>query len=284
MRKIVAGLFGFAMLLALTAPATAGDIALTGHDVFFHSGQNNLDDTLLNALRGSTPAASYNILFLRETDIGSQKTDFTDAGFPATTVIDISTRYGNPATRVANFLADIAGKQVIIIGDHSGCGGCSLVDSSADILEALRPQIADFFNAGGDIFSGTGDGDTTFFNFLPPGAASSGLPIGGSSGFDCTAAGAAIGITGGASCPGPSMINGFPTHNRFTTFDSDFQVLEVRGTEVITLLLVGGRIVDEGIVTDDGGTDGGTGVPGPAAVALLGLGLASLAALSRRRR
>jgi len=268
--------------------AEAGSIYLTGHDVLLHNGQNNYDNLILNWLRGAgtageIPAASYDILLVRG-NVGSVGSvgavNGTLEGFGTITqrnIVDFGGVGGGAALTAA-----LAGIDILVIPDHTSCGGCDLNDAHADILESRAAEIASFFNAGGDIFGGSGASDLTFYNFLPPSAVASGLPIGGSSGFNCTAAGAAIGIIGSAdaSCPGtPSMINGFPTHNRFAGFAAAFTVFEVRGTEVISIGTRDATITEEGIVTDDGTPS----VPAPAALVLLGAGLLGVGLLRRFR-
>ena len=271
--------------LGIVPPAQAGSIYLTGHDVLLHSGQNSYDNVILDWLRGAgtaseIAAASYDILLLRGF-VGSVGTVGVNTleGFGSITTRDVADFAG--AGGAAALTAALVGIDVLVIPDHISCGGCDLTDADADILESRATEIATFFNAGGDIFGGSGASDTTFYNFLPPGAVASGLPIGGSSGFVATAAGVGIGIV-------PSMINGFPTHNRFTGFDPDFTVFETRpttagGDEIISIGIRDARITDGGI-----GTCGAPGQPEcrasePDSLPLLVLGALALGWTLRRR-
>lgn len=277
--------------LGSALPAHAGSIYLTGHDVLLHSGQNSYDNVILNWLRGAgtgseIAAGSYDILLVRNMSLGGLGTVGVNTleGFGTITTVDIASFSG--AGGAAALTAALAGKDVLVIPDHQSCGGCNLTSADADILEARSAEITAFFNAGGDIFGGSGASDTTFYNFLPPGAVASGLPIGASSGFTCTAAGAAIGIVDGtgASCPGgPSMINGFPTHNRFTAFDSDFTVFETRGSEVISIGIRDATISDGGIGTCGSPGQPACPTPEPGSLPLLGIALLGAGWALRRR-
>jgi hypothetical protein len=280
--------------VGLAGPAYAGNIYLSGHDILLHGGQNSYDALILDFLRGVgsadvVPKASYNISVVGSAvGFGSFTGGPTITGNPSGTVLTNGTGaiagYGTVkyyVTGTGASWATILAADALVILDHTSCGGCDLSTAGSTEVNSHSADIATRFNAGMDIWGGSGASLLTYYDFLPPGAVASGLPIGASSGFDCTAAGAAIGIKGGTTCPGsPSMINGFPTHNRFVGFSPAFTVFEVRGTEIISIGLQGGTITDGGIMTDGGGTR----VPEPATLALLGLGLTVLAAVGRRAR
>lgn len=283
MKRHILGPLVVAMAMGCAGEAAAGSIYLTGHDVLLHSGQNSYDNVILNYLRGAgtaseIPAGSYDILLLRgfSGSVGSIGIT-TLEGFGTITIRDIAD-FGGVGGAAALTTA-LTGNEVVVIPSHTSCGGCDLTTGDADILESLSAVFTAYFNAGGDIYANSGADDTSFYNFLPPSAVASGTSISGSSGFVATAAGLAILIQN-------NMINGFPTHNRFSSFDSDFTVFETRGVtggddEVISIGLRDARIIeDDGIVTDDG-TDGD--VPEPATMSLLALGLAAAYAGRRRK-
>ena len=256
----------------VSSGAYAGSIYLTGHDVDLHSGQNSYDNVILNYLRGAgtgsaIAAGSYRIGIVKG-DSGSVGTIGVNTyeGFGTTTV-----RTASSFTGAADFATFLSGIDVLAISSHTSCGGCSITTADSNIINGFAPQIETFFNAGGDIFGNTGATLATFYGFLPPSAVASGSSISGSSGFTATLDGIGIGITS-------AMINGFPTHNRFTSMAPAFTVFETRGTEIISIGVRDAKIDGGGI------TPGGPGaVTEPATMALMGLGLAGLGFARRRK-
>lgn len=273
MKKIVSGFIGLGFMVAGGA-ANAGSIFLTGHDILLHSNQNGYSTTILEWLRGAGTGSEI------ATDDYRVGLVSGGVGFASTTVLDdYGAADGGLDVRLMSSFADgdafasfLSGIDVLVIPSHTSCGGCNFTDAASAALNGFSAQITSFFNAGGDIWGNSGATLATYYDFLPPDAVATGASIGGSSGFAATAAGLAIGIS---DIP-PSMINGFPTHNRFPTFDSDFTVFEVRGDEVISIG------IRDAIIDDDGGI-GGSEVPEPSALGLLSLGLVGLG-LARRRR
>ena len=250
----------------IAAPAMAGNIYLTGHDVDFHSGQNGYDTVILDYLRGAgtgseIAAGSYRIGILRSSEIGGSVTN--PVGFGTITTMDPTTNLPDSAA----WNTFLGGIDVLLIASHQNCGGCDLSTADSNHINLFATEIANFFNAGGDIYANTGADLATYYNFLPPSAVATGASISGSSGFSATAEGTAIGITN-------AMINGFPTHNRFNSFSSAFTVFETRNisgvTETISIGLQGGTI-GGGVITVPGG------VPEPSTILLLASGLGLLA-------
>lgn len=233
--------------------AMAGNICLTGHDVLLHDGQRGYDEVILDYLRGAgtageIPRASYSIGVIGS-NVGSwgwfNVPGFNDRGtgpnvppgFLSTTYYDTAALDLNPALQAAALSHD-----VLVILSHTSCGGCDLSTAGSAVINTqMAAGITAAFNAGMDIWAISGAGLATYYDFLPPAFATAGPPIAGSTGFFATAAGTVMGIVDpnpGNSDP-LSMINGFPTHNRFVGFSPLLTVMEIRpnmGTdEVITM-------------------------------------------------
>ncbi|GAB5452667.1 MAG: hypothetical protein Hals2KO_29950 [Halioglobus sp.] len=255
----------------LASSATfAGNAYLTGHDILLHGGQSGYDVAILDYLREGIARADYDIVYING-GVTNPTGRYDAAGFGSTTTVELGA-----INSAAEFAAAIAGADAIVYP-------WAPAHSAADVAEfnSYSAEIAAFFNAGGDIFANSSINKPTYYDFLPPSAAASGpnLPGNPSSGFVATPEGLAqVGMTN-------DMMNGDPTHNTFTSFDPGaFTVMERYGptNEIISLGLRGGVITDDIIVTDDIVTDDST-VPVPGTVGIMGLALAALAMIRRRR-
>ncbi len=276
-----------ALAISVAGSVQAGSILMTGHDVLLHGDQFGAGSTVgasftevaLEYLRGAGTTsemakASYDVGLIRDGGGGASTAVLDDYGSGSFSTFDIGT-VSKDAAGTAAFATFLAGKDAVAIASHSSCGGCALSTTGSDTLNFFATEIATWFNAGGDIFANSGATLATYYDFLPPAVATSGPPISGSSGFSATADGLAIGLV-------DSMLNGRATHNRFTAFDADFKIFEIRGSdEFVTIGIRDAIISDGGIGTGDGGTDGGT-VPIPGTLFLIGVGLLGLGATRRQ--
>jgi hypothetical protein len=253
------------------AAAQAGPIFLTGHDPDFHAqssvGAQNLLRTGLNFVTNNTVGTGLKFLwvesFLNPTSghlVGENglnaigltegvEYDWVDAG-------------GFATANLSNYDA---------IAVASSFGGM-LTQAELDALIARKTEIATFVNAGRGVMalaechpaSSFCQADTlgpapATFGFLP--VVVSSVPTINS--YFVTPFGASLGLTNGD-------VND-PTHNSFGLFGG-LNVVDVDAGETPTTLAGNVRIVDTGFV------------PEPSSIALLGGGLAVLAAQLRRRR
>ncbi len=181
--------------------AHAGSVFLTGHDVDLHDGQLGYDVTILNYLRGAgtasaIPAANYRIGLIRSTDAINPAGGFVGGVLDGAPLWagGVTTRDPTEFADAAAFSTFLGTIDVLVLASYTGCGGCDLSAGDSTAFNAFAPQLATAFNAGLDIFGNSGNGLATYYDFLPPGAVATGTSIGGSTGFECTAAGVAIGI------------------------------------------------------------------------------------------
>jgi len=249
----------------IASQVLAGNIYLTGHDTLLHGGQSGYDDVILDFL---ADGADQTLMDISVIGSGVGSWNFTGADFHTKTGYASSTFY-DLDTMFDPEWASALSADVLIYLSHTSCGGCDVSNAGVELVNLRSAEIAAAFNDGMDIWANSGASNPDYYNFLPSGVAATGTSIGGSSGFSATTAGLSIGIT-------DNMINGFPTHNRFPTFDDSFTVFETRGSEYISIGLLDGTITDGGIIIPDEPVR----IPEPASLALFALGIIGLA--SRR--
>lgn len=221
------------LTFCFTTPAMAGSLYLTGHDVLLHSGQRGYGNVILDFLRGAgTPSeiaeADYDIAYL--TNGGCSSPGGSWAGSVTT--------YNASALDDAGW-AEVFSKDAVVVP----WAPCFSVASRA-AFNARSAQLATYFNAGGDLWMNSSIGETDYYAVLPPSVLSTGTSISGSTGFTATAPGVVIGITS-------TMINGFPTHNNFTTVASALTVFEEKTGVPISVGVSDATLSGGGINTDD---------------------------------
>ena len=257
--------YALAMLGLTGGIATAGNIALTGHDDDLHQTTGALAQitAMMNFARNgsSLPVLTF--------DSGTELTSsLTTLGIPFFNV--------NPdvSASVTDALFNNALYSAFAVASDTSCGGCDNNPTGEANIAAHSTAIGNFLNAGGGIVGFAGAGSANYYAFVPQTASS----VGGapSTGYSAT------GIFG------IPAVNGDPTHNLFwnpgTHGESAFfQVAEVNSTGNGTIPPPAAATIICNACTVSGGVIGAPGVPEPSTWTLIALPLAAIFLVRSRK-
>lgn len=218
-----AKIFALLIAMSLASPALAGSLYLTGHDILDHDGQNGYWRVIVDYLRGEGTGleifeADYDIAVLCPGDCTNDMTLPSAMGWTG------------PETHHDAGTLDDAGwavvfsKDLVLVVESSKIGAAGRA-----ALNGKKAELEAFFNAGGDLWMNTNNGDSDYYTVLPASVLSTGSAISTNTGFSPTAAGVAIGLV-------DNMVNGHQSHNVFTTAAPQLIVFELfQATEIMSI-------------------------------------------------
>jgi hypothetical protein len=264
-RALGFALFAVTALLAVGAsPAAAGNLIVTGHDTDHHCagtstsspGQCHYVKVAVDFARSGAPDPTKPVLILDNRN--DEMVQALDNAFGAGVVPRVVVSPRSPQFSAALF--DPSTYSAVLVASDNTCGGCDLNESGStpdsDAINALAPQIANYFNGGGGLFVNAGaqhgDGDPStgpdnFYSFVP-------IPVGGqavSAPFTLTADGKALGFEDSSQGVGTNDdVNCCPTHNSFQLPPADgaLKVAETDGSGFAETLFASGTIENGQIV------------------------------------
>ena len=209
--------------MSAASPALAGSLYLTGHDILDHNGQNGYWRVIVDYLRGEGTVleieeADYDIAVFCPGDCTS------DMMLPSALGWSGPETHQEPALLDDAGWADVFSKDLIVVVESRKIG-----DAGRTAFNGKKAELEAFFNAGGDLWMNTNNGDSDYYTVLPPSVLSTGSAISTDTGFSPTAAGVAIGLV-------DDMVNGHQSHNIFTTVAPSLIVFELfQVTEVMSI-------------------------------------------------
>ncbi len=273
-------IFAGAVLLAACSTTFAGAIFLTGHDPDFHAllgsnapGAIAINNAAIDYIMSPTfnpfVSTAPKFLFVESNiptpgghSIGMD--GILASGYSASTFDQVNASGLNAALDILGKVGGYSG--IVIASDFGGL----LTQAELNILDARSMDIISFLNDGGGLYamaeSNNGAGltpDGGQYGFLPFIVTSTSYDH-YESGNTVTAFGSSLGLTN-------SDLNGNASHNYFTS-TGGMDVVDYDPAGHILSLATRSKISTEGVV------------PEPTSIVLLGLGLAAVGFISRRKR